>query len=64
MGRGERWRAMSGKVMDAVHCITQCSSICFITPIAVGAVGYRRAFFILSPNVPKLTFTSCKFDIL
>ena len=31
MGRGERWRAMSGKVMDALHCITKCSNICFIS---------------------------------
>ena len=31
MGRGERWRAMSGKVMDAHHCITKCSNIYFMT---------------------------------
>ena len=45
MGRGERWRAMSGKVMGAVYCITICSfQSLFYRPIPVGAVGYHVAF--------------------
>ena len=48
MGRGERWRAMSGRVMDAHHCITKCSNILFYRPIPVDAVGYHRAIFFLS----------------
>ena len=34
MGRGERWRAMSGKVTDALHCITN-------VPMFVLSPNYR-----------------------
>ena len=63
MGRGERWRAMSGKVTDALHCITKCCNICFRRPIMGGCDWIPQGLFILSSNVPKLKFTSCKFDI-
>ena len=38
MGRGERWRAMSRKLMDAVHCTIKCFNIC-LSPNA-GVCGW------------------------